>query len=122
MHCDPRALATVYFPVSMVFCVGCASLDTERDGVRSIADRHLDCAGDAVAVHVDNEDLSVRHWIASCNYQSVRITCSQDRCNNEVEWVPLLCDSPPEFFRAPDAGNTAAASSNTVANSPALTK
>jgi hypothetical protein len=90
-----RAKATLHLLAWVGVCAGCAGLNEEREGVRSIAERHLDCPkGVVTRLDVDDGNLLERHWIARCNYQSVRVTCTRRGCSEEVQPLHLLCDSP----------------------------
>ena len=74
---------------------GCGSLSDERAHVLAMASDHLDCRGEPLHPRVDDEGASVRHWNATCAHRSVRITCDDRGCNQDVEHPKILCDLPP---------------------------
>jgi hypothetical protein len=107
-----RAAATICLLAWFGLCAGCAGLNEEREGVRTIAERHLDCPNGIVSrLDVDDGNLLERHWIASCGYHSVRVTCSRRGCSDEVAPVHLLCDFPIGMLLHNDGGTTTAPSS-----------
>ena len=100
-----RAMCAMCLYAPLGLCGGCAGLNEEREGVRAIAERHLDCPNRIVTrLDVDDGNLLERHWIASCNYQSVRVTCSRRGCSQEVQRVHFLCDFPIAALARADGG------------------
>jgi hypothetical protein len=100
-----RAISRASLIASFGWCAACAGLNEEREGVRAIAERHLDCANGIVSrLDVDDGNLLERHWIAGCNHQSIRVTCTHRGCSEEVQPVHLLCDLPIGVLARGDAG------------------
>lgn len=77
---------------------GCATMSEERTHVIAMATERLDCPANWQGPHIEEGDEApVRHWSASCNHRSVRITCTNQGCSAEVQRPRLLCDSPLEM-------------------------
>jgi hypothetical protein len=105
-----RRTAAVATLCSCAFwALGCASLSDERAQVRAMALERLDCPSNWLGPHIEEADDSpVRHWSASCNYRSIRITCERQGCSEDVQRPRLLCDMPFELSSKADGGVEAA--------------
>ena len=82
---------------TLLASLGCAALGDERANVLTIASEHLDCRTEPLIPRVDDEEAPVRHWYASCDHRSVRITCAHEGCSQELERPRLMCDMPVHF-------------------------